>query len=100
MPSSQALHQAFVRFGPEIRQAVAKEWHLTELLLGGEDDARMADEYVVLRQVLICRWLGLPTPAAASAIDDLSAAMADIHPRVGRGSEYDPLGEPPIELAG
>jgi len=81
-PSAHALHQAFGRFAPEIRAAVAHEWNLTELLVGGEGETSIAEEYRALRRVLICRWLQLPMTADVYAFDGLGAAMAGVVPRV------------------
>jgi HD-like signal output (HDOD) protein len=82
-PSVEALHQAFVRFGPDIRGAVASAWKLSEVLVGEEDADSVRDEYDGLRQALVCRWLGRPLPTLARVDDqDLEATLAHVEPRV------------------
>ena len=84
VPSIQALHQAFVRFGGGIRLAVASEWNLTDLLVGSEDSG-IAAEYDLLRRVLVSRWLRLLMPPTPEAWGQLETATAKILPRVPRG---------------
>lgn len=98
-PSPEALHQAFVRFGREIREAVAQKWNLVELLLGGEEETRVGEEYELIRKVLICRWLRLQIPPEASMFEGLQAAIADIHPRVPPRTELGPGEETSVPLA-
>ena len=62
MPTPVALHQAIARFAPEIRAAVAAAWSLDDLLIGGDDEARLAAEYASLRRALVCSWLKRPLP--------------------------------------
>lgn len=76
----QALLQACVRFGGEVRMAVASEWNMTDLLVGDEGSG-ISEEYDLLRQALLLRWLGRPLPPAAEAWGELKTAMADTHPR-------------------
>jgi len=61
-PSVRALHEAFVQFGLVIRQAVAAAWTLQEILIGGQEDGNVADEYAGFRRAIICRWVGRPVP--------------------------------------
>ena len=84
LPSPNALHQAVVRFAPEIRAAIATAWTLEDLLIGGADEARLTAEYAALRQALVYAWLGRPLPevegvdadALARALQDLCAPAA------------------------
>ncbi len=80
IPSPQALHQAFTRFGRPIREAVATKWNLTDLLLGDEGETGVAEEYALIRSVLISRWLRLPLPAEASEFD--ASVLAALPARV------------------
>lgn len=80
-PSVHALHQAFVRFGGDIRRAVATQWKLTDLLVGAAG-SRTSEDYDLLRRVLVCRWLGRPTPPPAVAWNHRDPAIADLRPRV------------------
>jgi HD-like signal output (HDOD) protein len=81
-PSVEALHQAFVRFGPDIREAAASAWKLSEMLVG-EDTDNLREEYEGLRQALVCRWLGRPLPVLPGVDDrDLEETMLHIQERV------------------
>lgn len=98
-PSTEALHQAFGRFAPGIREAVAHEWNLTELLVGGQGEMSMAEEYSLLRRVLICRWLQLPMTADVSRFDGLPAAVAGVVPRVAVHAEAGAVAQAPLDCA-
>ena len=98
-PTTPALHQAFVRFGPDIRAAVAHAWNLTDLLLGDQGETGIAEEYARLRRLLLCGWLRLPMPPDASQFDGLAAAMKDVRPRVPPRASLEPGPEPRMELA-
>jgi HD-like signal output (HDOD) protein len=82
VPSQAALHQAFVRSGRPIRDALAVQWNLGDLLLGGEGEAGLADEYDLIRRILVCRWLRLPMPDVAFTRAGFESAIAGIAPRV------------------
>jgi HD-like signal output (HDOD) protein len=87
MPSSHALHQAFDRFGADIREAVASAWKLKEILLGspGQDDRAV---YAGLRDAVVSRWLDLPLPAIPGVDATLlNATMVQIAPRVTPSDE-------------
>ena len=72
VPSLDAVHQAFLTFGPDIRDAVARAWHLEDLLLG-YDAGEFADEFVGLRDAVIARWLCRPL----TAVPGVDAGLAD-----------------------
>ena len=82
-PSVRALHEAFVQFGPEIRHALAAAWAIEEILMGGQEDENLADEYAAFRCAIICRWLGRPVPELPD-VDPalLSQLTTSIRPRV------------------
>jgi hypothetical protein len=81
-PSIGAMLQAFVRFGPEIREAVATKWSLEGVLIG-QDTGTVRAEYEGLRQALVCRWLRQTLPTLASVEPaKLDHTMSDIAPRV------------------
>jgi HD-like signal output (HDOD) protein len=81
-PSIEAMYEAFDRFGPSIRGAVAASWELTELLTGGDEASEVGAEYAGLRYALICRWLGQPLPPLPGIdADRLASLMAPITPR-------------------
>src|SRR5262249_19106829 len=82
LPSQQALHQTFVRYGREIREALAAKWGLGDLLLGAEGETGVAEEYQLIRNSLIRHWLRLPIQDEASRLDGLASALAAIPPRV------------------
>lgn len=84
-PSVGALHQAFVQFGPDIRQAVAVDWNLSDLLIGGDNSARTAAEYDRLRLALVCQWMGRPLPAI-DGVDqtELARALIEMGPQDSR----------------
>lgn len=82
MPTMPALHQAFVRFGPDIRETVASSWNLADVLLG-ERAVGMQVEYTGLREALTARWLGRPLPVLTDIDSErLEHVMMQIHPRV------------------
>jgi HD-like signal output (HDOD) protein len=82
LPTAGALHQAFVRFGPDIRETVSASWNLADVLLG-ERAMGMQAEYAGLRDALICRWLGRPLPTLLDVdADRLEQVMVQINPRV------------------
>jgi HD-like signal output (HDOD) protein len=79
-PSVLALHEAFGRFGPEIRHAVATAWNLQSMLLVGPD---VEQEYAGFRKAIVLRWLGQPLPALHGIErSQLEVVMSQIHPRV------------------
>jgi hypothetical protein len=85
-PSSKALHQAIVRFAPEIRAAIASAWSLEELLLGSDDEARLTAEYADLRRALVYTWLGRQVPAIEGVEPAaLAKALEDLHMPGARG---------------
>ena len=82
MPTMDALQQAFVRFGPDIRETVASSWNLTDVLLS-ERAMGMQMEYAGLREALINRWLGRPLPTLVDVdAERLEQVMLQIYPRV------------------
>lgn len=89
--SPDALHYAVARSGRAIREALAAKWNLSELLLGGEGESGVGDDYALIRRVLICQWLRAPLPDEARSINGLTEALADVAPRV-------PAAEPKEEV--
>jgi hypothetical protein len=81
-PSQAALHYAFFKCGRQIRDALAAMWNLRQLLVGGDEETGVVEEYELIRDVLVSQWLRLPLPEAAARFEGLEAALADIHPRV------------------
>ena len=78
-PSIEAMYEAFDRFGPPVRGAVAASWELAELLIGGDAAPEVGAEYAGLRFALICRWLGQPLPPLPGIdADRLASLMAPI----------------------
>ncbi len=98
MPTPHGLHQAFVRSGRAIREALAIKWNLRDLLLGGETEPGVAEEYERIRHAVIARWLRLPLPDQPSCDEGFAAAVADIAPRVP-APEQPAADEPPTRLA-
>jgi HD-like signal output (HDOD) protein len=83
MPSLEAVYEAFDRFGPAIRGAVAAAWDLRELLTGGDDAADVGAEYAGLRYALICRWLAQPLPPLPGVDPErLARIMTPVRPRM------------------
>jgi hypothetical protein len=81
-PSIEAMYDAFDRFGPPVRGAVAASWELADLLIGGDAAPEVGAEYAGLRFALICRWLGQPLPPLPGIDPDrLASLMAPITPR-------------------
>lgn len=97
-PSVRALHEAFVRFGAEVRHAVASEWNLTDLLIGAEDRDTLSAELDMLRRALVCRRLGRPQPPAALPPDKLEAALDDVQCLAPWGQAPCRVGPPVITL--
>ena len=62
VPSVAALHQAFWRYGPHIREAMTASWKLDQMLNGGADAGHEA--YLTLRHTVVSQWLGRDRPAA------------------------------------
>ena len=87
VPTHWALMQTFARSGRSIREALAAQWNLRDLLLGGEDEPGLADQYALIRRVLVCRWLRLPIPDGVLTRTELEPAIAAIAPRVPPSSE-------------
>ena len=76
VPSLDAVHQAFLTFGPDIRDAVARAWQLEELLLG-YDPGEFADEFAGLRDAVMARWLGQPLPPVAGVDPSLADTLLE-----------------------
>ena len=88
VPSVQAVHQAFDRFGPEIRQAIAAAWQLKDILIDTKQEEAVAGEYTGLRSAVVCRWLDRPLPEVAGVDPSkLAETMADIPTRVRPSNE-------------
>jgi HD-like signal output (HDOD) protein len=87
-PSTRAMLQAFAVYGPDVRAALAKTWRLPDLLLCREEDLSARNEYVALRDALVCRWLGRPLPPLPELAPELvNELMEDILPRVAPGGD-------------
>ncbi len=56
VPSVAALHQAFWRYGPQIREAITASWKLDQMLGGGAEIGD--DAYFTLRHTIVSQWLG------------------------------------------
>jgi HD-like signal output (HDOD) protein len=80
-PSIAAVHQAFVQFGPEIREAVARAWGLEALLVGGEDAPAIAQQSVGLRNALVERWLGYDETTTGPVDPALADLLIEVAPR-------------------
>jgi hypothetical protein len=82
-PSTGTLHQAFMQYGPDIRNTLAVVWQLEEILLGNAEAPYSRPEYEELRQGVVAQWLAWPQPSF-SHVD--TAALADefgkLRPRV------------------
>ena len=79
-PTVLALHEAFGRFGPEIRHAVATAWNLQGVLLAGPD---IEHQYAGFRRAIVLRWLGQPLPELHGiTLSQLEVVMSQIQPRL------------------
>ena len=72
MPSVAALHQAFWRYGPQIREVLTAAWKLDQMLDGNAEAGR--DAYLNLRQTVVTRWLDRELPAV-EAVGSVSHAV-------------------------
>jgi HD-like signal output (HDOD) protein len=83
VPSMQVVHQVVQRFGPDIREAVASTWDLTEILLGSPDEEYFWPTYDGLRRSLIGRWLGMDAPPVPGLDNErLQRLLLDVQARV------------------
>jgi HD-like signal output (HDOD) protein len=83
MPSVAALHQAFWRYGPQIREVLTASWNLDQMLDGGEESGHGA--YLNLRQTVVSRWLDLDLPVVEGLNPTVLVATAERIPaRVAR----------------
>jgi HD-like signal output (HDOD) protein len=57
-PSRSALHEAFRRFGWQVRGLTVRKWELQELLTGDAGQEGIGDRYHQLRSCLIAHWAG------------------------------------------
>jgi len=75
MPSVAALHQAFWRYGPQIREVLTASWKLDQMFEGGAETGHEA--YLNLRQTVVSRWLGRDLPAVEGVNSTLLVATAE-----------------------
>ncbi|MEW6489041.1 MAG: HDOD domain-containing protein [Thermodesulfobacteriota bacterium] len=70
-PTGQGLREAFARCGTRVRELAAREWGLTEVLLGGKEQDPLARSLRDLREALVAHWAGEAVlPAVAGAPPD------------------------------
>lgn len=82
-PSIAAIHEAFIRFGPDIRQAVAAAWEVDSLLVSQDRETELSTVLSDLRRAIVHRWLrqSLPEVPGVDA-QRLEALIAEVDPRV------------------
>ncbi len=81
-PSAEALHEAFARFGPKVRELAGKMWGLGDLLGSHEDDP-LEQIYAQLERALIADWTGEPGPLEVGGVEPaaLEAALVNVRRR-------------------
>lgn len=83
-PSVTALHQAFDRYGPPIRELLTSAWKLDEMLSPGGDGASV-DLYPAVRRLVLSRWLIQPRPDVPGVPPAMAEAVASqIEARIAR----------------